>query len=156
MVIIPASFAADDTVTSIDDNLMIDDSLDDDLIIDNEDNGLNVGEGEDDPEEEPKMEIYFNSNALDDNGNGSIDNPYKIFSGDRIMENSILHFASGIYNYTPMYSDFYNISILDRILLIQSSMELVKIISFISMKHLILQTLHLLISSSCLVMKTLF
>ena len=103
LVIIPASFAAEDNVASIDDNIMIDDSMDDVLISDSADSDLIAGEGEDIPEEEPKMEIYFNSNAQDDNGNGSIDNPYKIFSGDKIMENSILHFASGIYNYTPMY-----------------------------------------------------
>ena len=111
LVIIPASFAAEDNVASIDDTIMIDDSIDDVLISDSADSDLIAGEGEDIPEEEPKMEIYFNSNALDDNGNGSIDNPYKTFSDDRIMENSILHFASGIYNYTPMYSDFHNISI---------------------------------------------
>ena len=111
MVLIPASFAAEDNVASIDDNIMIDDSIDDVLISDSADSDLIAGEGEDIPEEVPKTDIYFNSNALDDNGNGSIDNPYKTFSDDRIMENSILHFASGIYNYTPMYSDFYNISI---------------------------------------------
>ena len=111
LVIIPASFAAEDNVASIDGNIMIDDSIDDVLISDSADSDLIAGEGEDIPEEEPKMDIYFNSNALDDNGNGSIDNPYKTFSDDRIMVNSILHFASGIYNYTPMYSDFYNISI---------------------------------------------
>ena len=111
LVIIPASFAADDNVTSIDDNLMIEDSIDDDLIIYNEDNVLDAGEGEDIPEEEPKMDIYFNSNASDDNGNGSIDNPYKTLSDDRIMDNSILHFASGTYNYTPDYPYMGNIAI---------------------------------------------
>ena len=111
LVIIPASFAADDTVTSIDDNLMIDDSIDDVLISDSADSDLIAGEGEDIPEEEPKMEIYFDSSALDDNGNGSIDNPYKTFSKDRIMENSILHFASGIYNYTPYSTNMFNVSI---------------------------------------------
>ena len=91
---------------------MIDDSIDDDLIIDYADNDLNAGEGEDIPEEEPKTEIYFDSNALDDNGNGSIDSPYKTFSDDRIVENSILHFASGTYNYTPVNSnEHWNIAI---------------------------------------------
>ncbi|MBO7444027.1 MAG: hypothetical protein J6T69_04320, partial [Methanobrevibacter sp.] len=111
LVIIPASFAAEDNVASIDDNIMIDDSIDDVLISDSESNDLNAGEGEDIPEEEPKMEIYFNSNAPDDNGNGSIDNPYKTFSNDRIRENSILHFASGIYNYTPSSTNVFNIDI---------------------------------------------
>ena len=40
LVIIPASFAAEDNVASIDDNIMIDDSIDDDLIIDYADNDL--------------------------------------------------------------------------------------------------------------------
>ncbi|MBO7518577.1 MAG: hypothetical protein J6T31_05645, partial [Methanobrevibacter sp.] len=111
LVIIPASFAADDNVASIDDNLMIDDSIDDVLISDSADSDLIAGEGEDIPEEVPKMDIYFNSNALDDNGNGSIDNPYKTFSKDRIRENSILHFASGIYNYTPYSTNVFNVSI---------------------------------------------
>ena len=75
LVIIPASFAAEDNAVSLDDNLMIDDSIDDVLISDSADSDLIAGEGEDIPEEEPKMDIYFNSNALDDNGNGSIDNP---------------------------------------------------------------------------------
>ncbi len=111
LVIIPASFAADNNVVSIEDNLMIDDSIDDVLISDSEGNDLNAGEGEDIPEEEQKMEIYFDSNVQDDNGNGSIDNPYKTFSKDRIRENSILHFASGIYNYTPYSTNVLNISI---------------------------------------------
>ncbi|MBE6512060.1 MAG: hypothetical protein E7Z75_02760 [Methanobrevibacter olleyae] len=111
LLIIPASFAADDNVASIDDNLMIDDSIDDVLISDSADSDLFAGEGEDDPEEEPKMDIYFDSTAWDDNGNGSIDNPYKTFSDDRIMDNSILHFASGIYNYTPYSTNLFNVSI---------------------------------------------
>ena len=51
LVIIPASFAAEDNVVSIDDNLLIDDSIDDVLISDSEGNDLNAGEGEDIPEE---------------------------------------------------------------------------------------------------------
>lgn len=156
MVIIPASFAADDTVTSIDDNLMIDDSIDDVLISDSADSDLIAGEGEDIPEEEPKMEIYFDSSALDDNGNGSIDNPYKTFSKDRIMENSILHFASGIYNYTPYSTNMFNVSIYGQDSSIQSSTELMIIIGLISMRPLILKTLVLSISKSYLLEATLF
>ena len=111
LVIIPASFAAEDNAASLDDHLMIDDSIDD-VIIDYAENDLNAGEGEDIPEKESKTEIYFDSTALDDNGNGSIDSPYKTFSDDRIMENSILHFASGTYNYTPVNSnEHWNIAI---------------------------------------------
>ena len=111
LVIIPASFAAEDNAVSLDDNLMIDDSIDDVLISDSADSDLIAGEGEDIPEEVPKMDIYFNSNVLDDNGDGSIDNPYKTLSDDRIMDNSILHFASGTYNYTPDYPYIGNIAI---------------------------------------------
>ena len=111
MVIIPASFAAEDNIVSIDDHVMIGDSIDDDLIIDYSENDLDAGEGEDIPEEEQKMEIYFDSNVQDDNGNGSIDNPYKTFSDDRIVKNSILHFASGTYNYAPYSTNLFNISI---------------------------------------------
>ena len=120
MVIIPVSFAAEDIASiddhvmigdSIDNHMVIGDSIDDDLIIDYSENDLDAGEGEDIPEESPKMDIYFDSTALDDNGNGSIDNPYKTFSKDRIMENSIMHFTSGIYNFTPSsYPYFENIA----------------------------------------------
>ena len=68
MVIIPSSFAVEDDVASLEENLMINDSIDDDLNIGYADNDLNAGEGEDIPEEEPKMDIYFDSNAWDDNG----------------------------------------------------------------------------------------
>ena len=106
LIIIPASFATEDYAGLADDNFMIDDSLDNDLISDYSFNNFNAIEGNDVIyDEEPKNEIYFNSNALDDNGNGSIDNPYKTFSDDRISENSILHFASGTYNYTPVNSN---------------------------------------------------
>ena len=112
MVIIPVSFAAEDNMASLGDDLMTYDSIDDDLIVDYEDNDLDAGEGEDNlSEEEPKIDIYFDSSASDDNGNGSIDNPYKIFSDDRIVENSILHFSSGTYNYTSSYSYITNIEI---------------------------------------------
>lgn len=105
LIIIPASFAAEDYAGLADDNFMIDDSLDNDFISDNSYNNFNAIEGNDViSDEEPKNEIYFDSNALDDNGNGSVENPYKTFSDDRILENSILHFASGTYNYTSNYS----------------------------------------------------
>ena len=121
LIIIPASFAAEDSAVTVDGDLinenilsnnLIDDnslsnSLDNDNSMDNlesiENNNLNseVGSaGSDAPNE-----YYFDSNALDDNGNGSMDNPYKTVSDERIHSNSILHFASGVYNYTPMNSD---------------------------------------------------
>ena len=117
LLIIPVGFAAEDTVILADNNLLANDALDnglDDEIIscgaldDNDD--LNAIENnkaitENEPNEPESMnEIYFDSNALDDEGNGSIDNPYKTLSDDRIRPGSILRFASGIYNYSPMSS----------------------------------------------------
>ena len=84
------------------DNLSADNSIDDDLTIGN--NDLISGEGLKDSNV-AQNEYYFDSNALNDNGNGSKDNPYKTFSEDRIRSNSILHFASGIYNFTPSNSN---------------------------------------------------
>ena len=123
MIIIPAGFAAECDAGLVDGN-----SLKEDILIDNSicDSGLSNGldnddlkavenndlisdesEGSDEP-----YEYYFDSNALDDNGNGSIDSPYKTVSDSRIKSNSILHFASGVYNYSPMNStDKVNITI---------------------------------------------
>ena len=115
LIVIPTGFAAEDSVSLahdnlmannvLDDCLMVDDSLSDDSISENSNNNLNAMESKDMVcEGEPKNEIYFDSNALDDEGDGSIDNPYKTFSDNRISQNSILHFRSGIYNYTPRSS----------------------------------------------------
>lgn len=136
LIIIPASFAAesgvglaDDTLScdnALSDNLAIEESINDDLAISDSNDDLSIDESidedleaiesndfisEDDPdEEESRNEIYFDSNALED-GNGSIDRPYKTFSDDKVEDNSILHFASGIYDYTPVYGCNRNIAI---------------------------------------------
>ena len=44
-------------------------------------------------------DYYFDSN-VDIDGNGTLDNPYKTFSNDKITDNSIIHFASGNYSFT--------------------------------------------------------
>ena len=42
-------------------------------------------------------DYYFDSNAIDDNGNGSISNPYKEFTSSRVVPDSTLHLANGEY-----------------------------------------------------------
>ena len=49
-------------------------------------------------------EIYFDSNALDDKGDGSFENPYKTLRDGRIIDNCIIHFANGEYNLTSLNS----------------------------------------------------
>ena len=41
--------------------------------------------------------IYFDSSAMDD-GNGTLDSPYKSFSADKLVDDSVVHFANGEYN----------------------------------------------------------
>ena len=89
LIIIPTSFAAENGV------VLVDNSLDNDYSINNNfasfENEI-ISEGESSGFNAPS-EYYFDSNALDDNGNGSLDSPYKTVSDDRIKSNSILHFA---------------------------------------------------------------
>ncbi|WP_067041607.1 Ig-like domain repeat protein [Methanobrevibacter sp. YE315] len=42
-------------------------------------------------------DYYFNASAKDDNGNGSIDNPYRDLKASRINSNSNIHLANGEY-----------------------------------------------------------
>jgi len=104
LVIIPAGFAAESSVDLADDNLIDYDLANDDLI--NQD-VLEASINDDDSylgDEPIGNHYYFDSNAEAD-GNGSIDNPYKTLDDDKIMPDSILHFASGNYNYVPISSD---------------------------------------------------
>ena len=113
LLIIPTSFAAENSVGLVDDNVLTDNLIDDDILLDNLDynsfENLNAIENNnllsEEESNENSNEYYFDSNAQEDNGNGSIDNPYKTLNDDRIKPNSILHFASGIYNYTPVNSN---------------------------------------------------
>ena len=124
LIIIPAGFAAEVSAGLAEGNSLNEGILPDNSICDSElsnslgNDDLNAVENNDmfsedgtEGSDEP-YEYYFDSNALDDNGNGSIDSPYKTVSDIRIKPNSILHFASGVYNYTPMNStDKVNITI---------------------------------------------
>ena len=104
LVIIPAGFAAESSADLADDNLIDYDLANDDLINQDvleasiNDDGSYLGD------EPIGNHYYFDSNAEAD-GNGSIDNPYKTLDDDKIMPDSILHFASGNYNYVPISSD---------------------------------------------------
>ena len=51
-----------------------------------------------------RADIYFNSSALDDNGNGSKENPYKTLNTYRIDDNSNIHLADGEYFVDVNYS----------------------------------------------------
>ena len=46
---------------------------------------------------ESSADYYFDSNVENDNGDGSIYNPYKTLTSDRIKDNSIIHLANGEY-----------------------------------------------------------
>ena len=43
-------------------------------------------------------DYYFDANLPNDDGNGSIDNPYRDLTSSRIMDNSVIHLADGEYN----------------------------------------------------------
>ena len=95
LFVIPISFAAEDNVDLADNNLMANDisnvNLDDDIVSDSlsEDNDLKAIENNNivsgNEQTGQNNEIYFSSDALNDDGNGSIDNPYKTLSDDRII-----------------------------------------------------------------------
>ena len=44
-------------------------------------------------------EYYFDSNATEE-GNGTLDSPFKYLTEDRVKENYVLHFANGEYSFT--------------------------------------------------------
>ena len=48
-------------------------------------------------------DVYFDSNAVED-GNGSLNSPYKHLTDDKITDNSVLHFADGEYDFTQLNS----------------------------------------------------
>ena len=76
-IAVPASFAVDDDIAiAISDNQ--DSSISDDVLGSND--------------------YYFNASVENDTGSGSIDNPYKELTTDRIKDNSILHLADGEYD----------------------------------------------------------
>lgn len=56
-------------------------------------------------------DYYYNASVENDNGNGSIDNPYKELKSSRIQSDSIIHLADGEYNFDGS-KDIYNVSII--------------------------------------------
>ncbi len=55
---------------------------------------------------------YFDASLENDNGNGSIDNPYKYLTDKRISADSVIHLANGEYDLTKLGSKTYrNITI---------------------------------------------
>jgi len=89
LTIIPVSFAYNDTTSY--------------------DNGYSDSNIVSSVEDESANEIYFDANALNDNGNGSKSNPYKYLTSARIVNNSKIHLSSGVYNYSGRKS-FSNIT----------------------------------------------
>ena len=84
LLVIPSAFGADNKTDSLDSSLDAQPVCDD---------------------------IYFDSNALDDNGNGTIDNPYKNMGNGRITDNSVVHLKNGNYDILQ-FSSYRNISII--------------------------------------------
>ena len=76
LVIIPSSFASDSNA----DNITVSDN---DLI---------------------SSDYYFDASALNDTGDGSIDNPYKEIKSSRIVDDSTVHIADGVYEYISFKS----------------------------------------------------
>lgn len=46
--------------------------------------------------------VYFDSNATDDNGDGSVNRPYKNLRDERVLDDSIVHLSNGEYDYLPL------------------------------------------------------
>lgn len=80
-IIIPASFATDE----LSDNLTIDE-INSTLSINNDEDILTTSN-----------DYYFNASLEDDNGDGSISNPYKYLTADRIKSNANIYLTDGEY-----------------------------------------------------------
>ena len=87
LLVLPFSFAADN-VSSDDFTISI---IDDDVLRDTNN-------------------YYFNASAADD-GNGSIDSPYKFLTDERITDNSVLHLSDGEYEFTHSSKYYTNITV---------------------------------------------
>lgn len=86
-IVVPVSFAADDLSANMTDSDVLEiDETDSALSYNNEDEILTAGN-----------DYYFNASLDNDNGDGSIANPYKYLKADRIMGNSNIHLAEGEY-----------------------------------------------------------
>ena len=80
LVIIPSTFAIDDDSLDNDTSIEVEASAQDDDIL----------RGEND--------VYFDASVEKDNGDGSIDSPYKYLTSSRIKLNAKIHLAEGEYD----------------------------------------------------------
>ncbi len=124
LIVIPASFASDnETVLAISEDSQNDtlSSVNDDVLSDND---------------------YYFDPSIDEDGNGTIYNPYKDFTRNRISSDSNIHLASGEYNFDDSVSE-------DNIVIIGESPSntIVKKISFTVSTSLTLYNLTLVDSS---------
>ena len=82
-IAVPASFAVDDDIAI--------------AISDNQDSSISG-------EVLGSNDYYFNASVENDDGNGTIANPYKELNADRIKDNSIIHLADGEYDLADNFS----------------------------------------------------
>ncbi len=64
----------------------------------------NATDSLDAPPEGFSNDIYFDSNATHDHGEGTVDNPYKTLRDGRILDNSVIHLKNGEYDYKQVNS----------------------------------------------------
>lgn len=57
---------------------------------------------------ETSNDCYFDASAVDDTGNGSINNPHKYLKDEYVKRNSVLHFKNGEYSLKQLNSGSYN------------------------------------------------
>ena len=57
---------------------------------------------------ETTNDYYFDASAVDDTGNGSINNPHKYLKDEYVKPNSVLHFKNGEYSLKQLKSGSYN------------------------------------------------
>ena len=101
LVIIPTSFAADADAGLIDENTNSPNSLDlvesvDDGSLDPLDNDNEILGASESNGDVLGADYYFDSSAETD-GDGTKGNPYKYLNNSRIMDDSVIHLANGVY-----------------------------------------------------------
>ena len=97
MIFIPISFAESNDTQSGNDDIIVTDSQTITKQVSYENNII-------DDSTVNFQDVYFNASVSDDTGDGSIYSPYQKLSRNRIVNNSILHFASGEYKFSNTIS----------------------------------------------------
>ena len=87
-----------DSIMSVDQSVESEDVNADNIVLQNT-TGMLSSEGDDELGDDVVKNIYFDA-SVNKEGNGSDDNPYRLFRGEYIEDNSILHFAKGEYLFT--------------------------------------------------------